>query len=774
MSYSNGCARIGYAGANGEPLSPMSPKLLHVPHMPGAAGAAPAPTNLNADAGFKRGITAGSGRPGGGSAVPSVQAEKPGEEIQEIDLQHDDEEMRFVEKHWSSQFVIYEHYASRKAWNLILCTLLLYTATVFPYQLCFLEFRIPDGCCMTKGWEMFNATVDVLFWLDFFINFFLTYPDRHGNEVDSLSRIVWNYLRGTCALNLIACLPEGAALALVNLFVNTETGGLSKMTRIVRIQRLSRITRMTRLVKLVNNFDALRESPLWIMLQQQRGVRIVNFVCGLLWAVHLMACGWYLCGALHPRAEVVSWVARREIEPGGGLLVEADPITQWWNSMYFVLTVFSTVGFGDMSAWSNGEIIYVCITMVVGAVVHSIIISEVIGAIRSVDDSSARRAEQKKLVTAFAYNAELSTESVRLIEEWIDLPLKGKAGKTTVKRFNREAMKKFLCSGGIPREILGRMPEELYRGKLMRNRFVLSCATWSAGQQMPPRFPLLLAVACNRHIYLQGEVVYQVYDHPFKVGSRRGSSCSLIAPSPDDSHELAPQVLASPYQLYCFGSYFGESELLFPGLLDSGHTRVCTTRCETRTAQTLVVSRENLAVIVDEFPQFHVQWRITSTYRERCRRKLLSRLTHHRSYRTFAASSIQKFVRQYVLTRADTKSDCEEDAWNPTRSFGMANMAVAVDQASAAKQNELARKKKKFENEDVMQTYDELEERVDKLSASVHEDLGNIRRALQKLVTRGIKRSSCKVKACDTESDGHTGKVNLCDTDSDGQSVICA
>lgn len=48
-----------------------------------------------------------------------------------------------------------------------------------------------------------------------------------------------------------------------------------------------------------------------------------------------------------------------------------NPQVQWLHSFYFVLTVFTTVGFGDMSAFTEAEIGYVCFTMLLGAIVNS-------------------------------------------------------------------------------------------------------------------------------------------------------------------------------------------------------------------------------------------------------------------------------------------------------------------------------------------------------------------------------------------------------------------
>eukprot|EP00929_Paragymnodinium_shiwhaense_P051292 TRINITY_DN25822_c0_g1_i1.p1 TRINITY_DN25822_c0_g1~~TRINITY_DN25822_c0_g1_i1.p1 ORF type:complete len:805 (+),score=93.42 TRINITY_DN25822_c0_g1_i1:77-2491(+) len=721
-----------------------------------------------------------------GAGVPrQVAKRQPKREVQQSNMQREQEEddsLIFDEDPFlevegcGSWLVIREDNAFRKIWNGVLCLLLLYTATVFPYQLSFLDFRIPDGCCMSDGWELFNTLVDILFWFDFFINFFLTYEDSRGNEVVSLPTVVCNYLRGSCMLNLVACLPEGAAIYVVRIFVETDNPGLSKLTRVSRIQRLSRITRMARFVKIINSYEAIRESPLWIMLQQQRGVRVVNFVFGLLWVVHLIACGWYLCAALHPNAETITWVARREIEPGGFMLVDAGPFTQWLNSMYFVLTVFSTVGFGDMSAWTFGEISYCCFTMVVGAIVHSIIMSEVIGAIRTVDDAALRRTEHKKLVSAFAYNADLQSETVRQLEEWIDLPLKGKNGKRVLKRYDRDSMRRLLTSGGIPRSILGRLPVELYGGKLMKNKFVTFCTKYSAGMQMPPRFPLLIAVSAARHTYLKGEVVYQVHDHPFSMflvldgvfaavgkpnedggseavvvlsgAAERGAEENVRSPSrisrtqsgfargrtgsTCSSAEESPNLQeASPYQLYCAGSYFGELEIIFPSLVASGHTRACTVRCESRMAQVLVLSRENLTMLVQEFPQYHVPWRIAATHRERSRQQLLRGLTRPMPYRQLAAQTIQRAWRATKAEECPKRASSKRISLLPSMMNGISE---AAEDAAATRQLELDRKRRGLVKEDVLEAYERLAAKVEKLSDNVHCEMVSIWAALKSVM----------------------------------------
>ena len=45
---------------------------------------------------------------------------------------------------------------------------------------------------------------------------------------------------------------------------------------------------------------------MWKWLQTLRGVRIINVLVGLFFSVHLLACGFYMCAALHAEVEALS------------------------------------------------------------------------------------------------------------------------------------------------------------------------------------------------------------------------------------------------------------------------------------------------------------------------------------------------------------------------------------------------------------------------------------------------------------------------------------
>eukprot|EP00438_Fugacium_kawagutii_P034890 Skav224136 [mRNA] locus=scaffold462:113234:117668:- [translate_table: standard] len=97
----------------------------------------------------------------------------------------------------------------------------------------------------------------------------------------------------------------------------------------------------------------LDESPMVAQFRNLRGVRIINLFCMLSWVAHMVCCGWYLCASLQTSVPYQdTWLGMRIADStGGNLVLQGDgtpqtPEVQWLHSFYFVLTVFTTVGFG--------------------------------------------------------------------------------------------------------------------------------------------------------------------------------------------------------------------------------------------------------------------------------------------------------------------------------------------------------------------------------------------------------------------------------------------
>mmetsp|Transcript_91522 Transcript_91522/g.254875 ORF Transcript_91522/g.254875 Transcript_91522/m.254875 type:complete len:730 (-) Transcript_91522:163-2352(-) len=578
--------------------------------------------------------------------------------------------------------VIYQNSPVRQVWSIVMGAATAYTATVFPYHLAFHEFRVPVHAVDNIAWTVAQQFVNALFTCDLVLNFMFTYTDRRGCEVDDACKIAKKYIRTFFILDALACLPPELFSA-----ISPGQGHFNEAVRLARIHRIARLARLFRLVRLAHLLRRARKNWIVAALEGFRAVRIFHFAVGLLLIVHILACGWYLCASLHgPEHYEETWLGRRTADADGTLLILASPGVQWIHAMYFILTVFTTVGFGDMFAVTTGEIVYVSAVMLVGAVVHSIIVSEMISIVTSLDESAADYSHKKGLIDAFAAHTQLDERTFQKMQKWLSLTT-----KSANKMYDRKEMQALLTGGGLPRELLGSLPGGMYNGRLMQSQFIGVCCEGGYRKSVPPRMPLLLALHLQPHYYRIGEEIYHSFDHAFNLFLVFNGTFTYVAtPTPFGGVPEAPQqednmhqrlsekssMLATPgsstigglisratmklggcsrevesdaagtipgtlfpYQLFSHHCYFGDIELF------ANCPRLTTARCESSGGTLGVIPKKQLFSLADEFPQFKTVWKLQSRQRMWAREKKLRKLTDGQPVRSFAASCIQQWFR---------------------------------------------------------------------------------------------------------------------------------
>lgn len=432
-----------------------------------------------------------------------------------------EEEEAFDRIAFLSPFIMTESNGFRKLWECLLFVLLLYIGTIFPYQISFVEFRLhaPGDCepndeaVVMEGIEYF---ISVFFWVDLFLNFFLTYRTEDDVEIASPSKIMVHYLSGFFGVNLLACLPEEVFSPLIGA-LDIDPGGCSyagsanSAARLARLQRVTRLARLARLLRIFKIVSFMQKSVVLQLLKSLRSLRLLNSLISLCWVVHLLACGWYIVAALHEN-HLETWPNRRGISTvDETTLIYEKSFIQWVHAMYFILTVFTTVGFGDMYPVTVGEIAYVAFVMMIGAVVHSIIISEVINLVSEVDEGTRWKRVQTNLLEAYSCHTRLDSETKTRLTGWVSSLQKGKSS------FEPADARKLFTSGIMPRQLLGELPDRLFDGQLVRNKLLTVCAMTCMGGCIPPRFPLLMSTVLSQRTCKAGEIVFQLHDQGFNL-----------------------------------------------------------------------------------------------------------------------------------------------------------------------------------------------------------------------------------------------------------------
>lgn len=619
-------------------------------------------------------------------------------------MQKLEEDLQVV--HNDSRFVLREHHPMRICWSTLIILMLVYTGTMFPYRLAYIDFHIdPESKAdntttiapsVDSGWDTFDNVVTGVFLADLVANFFFSYKDIFGREVDSLRLIVKHYLKGPFWLDLIACIPEKLVYEVILAVGSTDRvpNNLNQGARQLRLQRIARLARLVRLTRLAKLKSQSKNSFVQCM-QELKGVRIINLALGLVWIVHILGCGWYVCAAMHEDPSN-TWVARRIVDSSGDSLIDASAFEQWMTSMYFVLTVVTTVGFGDIAAVTTGEIAYVCFTMGIGAVVHSIIISEVINVATSNDKTHQFVKQQSKLVEAFAEHTELDEAAREAMNSWISLSARLRASHY----YDKEDMKQLMTGMYLPRSLLGTLSNSVYGGALMRNKMFSKCGEVD---DLPPRLLLLVALAVHKSEFQAGEILYQVNEFPFNAFFVvRGTFACIAQPSPqggrvwippppvwipkleeskDSGMQQKPSMqfmrIASthfrkprrslrlqppeqplgpklfPFQLFSAGAYFGHVELI------TGQPRQATVRAESGSVA-LSLHKNDLKQLLGEFPNFGARWTSAAHYHAAIRVRRQAKLTRGYSYRHLAAVTIQTF---WLRRKASADKESTPEGW---------------------------------------------------------------------------------------------------------------
>jgi len=98
-------------------------------------------------------------------------------------------------------FIILPDSKFRGFWNIIIMILLIYTATFLPIRTAFIDVD-PPGLFETE------IIIDVLFFMDVFINFCSAYIDKNTGFIEAgFKKIAHNYCTSWFLFDITACIP---------------------------------------------------------------------------------------------------------------------------------------------------------------------------------------------------------------------------------------------------------------------------------------------------------------------------------------------------------------------------------------------------------------------------------------------------------------------------------------------------------------------------------------------------------------------------------------
>eukprot|EP00614_Pseudopedinella_elastica_P024677 CAMPEP_0172644748 /NCGR_PEP_ID=MMETSP1068-20121228/239373_1 /TAXON_ID=35684 /ORGANISM="Pseudopedinella elastica, Strain CCMP716" /LENGTH=1322 /DNA_ID=CAMNT_0013458959 /DNA_START=70 /DNA_END=4040 /DNA_ORIENTATION=- len=249
--------------------------------------------------------------------------------------------------------------------------MILYTATVTPFQMAFIEDKGPAS-------DLFwiDRFIDLFFFGDIILNFFRPVHDfQRGVDIIHLSDIRSRYLKGWFATDIITTVP----FDVISLYFDDIPGNL-KVIRLFKLLRLMKVARMLRAARTLQQW----QNNLNISNTKVELMKIFVVVC---FASHWMACIWGMIATSDMPGytdETQTWFYLLTLDgQDSGMLESASG--QYIAAAYFAVMTLTTVGYGDIHPITELEH-YVCILfMLLGGVTWAYLIGVLTSIVTNLD-----------------------------------------------------------------------------------------------------------------------------------------------------------------------------------------------------------------------------------------------------------------------------------------------------------------------------------------------------------------------------------------------------
>lgn len=232
-------------------------------------------------------------------------------------------------------------------WNSFIGASIIYSALVMPF---FTAFYDSDS---SNPITIMDYIFSVVYFADFCLQCSTAYYDVNGIIIVSRWRIFVKYSKTWMIIDLLAFMPF-ESLDFYHASGNTKINPLFKLARLPRLYKLFKISKVLKCLKLSNRYGIMMKLQ-DIFTVRHSIMRLLTTIFTITILLHIAACLWYFVARIEDFNDK-TWVFR------GGYM-NSDISTLYVTGLYWAFTTFSSVGYGDIYAVTNSEMIYAMIWM---------------------------------------------------------------------------------------------------------------------------------------------------------------------------------------------------------------------------------------------------------------------------------------------------------------------------------------------------------------------------------------------------------------------------
>ncbi|KAL7553072.1 hypothetical protein ACHAWF_016336 [Thalassiosira exigua] len=337
-------------------------------------------------------------------------------------------------------------------------------ATIFlaPYQVAFDE---GEGAGRTL-----EAVMTILFAGDIVVNFNLA-RYREGKVVYDRREIAAEYARGTFWVDVVGAFPfQGAALAVAGDRVDGSDGGRAYL--MISLLRLLRAARLHRIKDIVDELRYnSRVSLLWLTLFRNLAVVVI--------ACHCEACCMYFLARLKDFDDTTWLGSVVKSEEGGNLYV---------TSLYWSITTFCTVGYGDFAPANPAEEVAGSIFMIFNIAISAWIIGSITLLMLRGDEKTREYRDTLEVLHQYGHLHELEPPLLDKLK-----------GQLKLEFTNRET---------ADEQVLKNFPSAIRR-KVLRRLYKEFLVNTPIMEGIPPQFVDAFLISSTIEIFSPGEEIVE-------------------------------------------------------------------------------------------------------------------------------------------------------------------------------------------------------------------------------------------------------------------------